>query len=313
MVASLTLVVRCVYVCLVWYPINQSAPNGSSVGTAGFPVIDFLYIVCTAGARKYEPCRVSGHQRSQKRNGHVQKLKANTQKRMDDLQNPKNASNKKLDKGIDLSLSVEDIMQRMDQLKEKVVVEQDQAERERIITRIQALNSAWMELTGENDSAAASDAKASGKDLATTLKEDLAKYTTQLKEMQAQEDAQRDEVEDMREKMNASQPVIDRLRQEREVCLTVVRSLWDKTKAINEEYSGMFDSYKEELKEWNARMDVIMADRCGIPGLCVIFALQLLKALMCSSVLAACPRPASPVASSCDYPRGTCMYEHGDS
>ena len=303
----MTLVVRCVYACHVWYPIHQGAPNGSAVGTAGFSVLDLLYIVCTAGARKYEPCRVSGHQRSQQRNGHVQKLKANTQKRMDDVQNPKNASNKKLDKGIDLSLSVEDIMQRMEQLKEKVVVEQDQAERERIITRIQALNSAWMELTGEKDSAAASDAKASGKDLATTLKEDLAKYTTQLKEMQAQEDAQRDEVEDMREKMNASQPVIDRLRQEREVCLTVVRSLWDKIKAINEEYSGMFDSYKEELKEWNARMDVIMADRCGIHGLCVIFALQLLKALMCSSVLAACPRPASPVASSCDVSGGSDM------
>lgn len=196
---------------------------------------------------------------------HVQKLKANTQKRIDDLQNPKNASNKKLDKGIDISLSVEDIMQRMEQLKEKVVVEQDTAERERIITRIQALNSAWMELTGEKDAASGSDAKASGKDLATTLKDDLAKYSTQLKEIQAQEETQRDEVEDMREKMNASQPVIDRLRQEREVCLTVVRSLWDKIKAINEEYSGMFDAYKEELKEWNARMDVIMADRCAAP------------------------------------------------
>ena len=194
----------------------------------------------------------------------MQKLKANTEKRMDDLQNPKNASKKKIDKGIDLGLSVEDIMQRMEQLKEKVVMEQDTAERERIITRIQALNSAWMELTGEKDTVAGSDAKTSGKDLATSLKDDLAKYTTQLKEMQAQEDTQRDEVEDMREKMNASQPVIDRLRQEREVCLTVVRSLWDKIKAINEEYSGMFDSYKEELKEWNARMDVIMADRCAL-------------------------------------------------
>lgn len=197
----------------------------------------------------------------------MQKLKAQSQKRLGDLENPKNASNKKLNKGIDLTLSVEDIMQRMEQLKEKVVVEQDTAERERIITRIQALNSAWMELTGEKDAAAASDAKASGKDLATTLKDDLAKYTTQLKEMQAQEETQREEVEDMREKMNASQPVIDRLRQEREVCLTVVRSLWDKIKAINEEYSGMFDSYKEELKEWNARMDVVMADRCVL-GFC---------------------------------------------
>jgi chromosome segregation ATPase len=144
-----------------------------------------------------------------------------------------------------------------------VVVEQDTAERERIITRIQALNSAWMELTGENNAASA-DSKASGKDLATSLKEDLAKYTVQLKEIQAQEDAQRDEVEDMRAKMNASQPVIDRLRQEREVCLTVVRSLWDKIKAINEEYSGLFDAYKEELKEWNERMDVVMAERYAV-------------------------------------------------
>lgn len=194
----------------------------------------------------------------------MQKLKANTEKRLDDLQNPKNSSSKKLNKGIDLSLSVEDIMQRMEQLKEKVVVEQDTAERERIITRIQALNSAWMELTGEKNPAANADPKAGGKDLATTLKDDLAKYTVQLKDIEAQEETQRDEFEDMRDKMNASQPVIDRLRQEREVCLTVVRSLWDKIKAINEEYSGLFDSYKEELKEWNARMDVIMADRCAV-------------------------------------------------
>eukprot|EP00892_Ulva_mutabilis_P000262 jgi/Ulvmu1/10236/UM060_0037.1 len=189
----------------------------------------------------------------------LEKLKANCQKRLEDARNPK-AAVAKLSKGAGLNLTPDDILQQMERLREKVEVEQDPAERDRICARIQGLHSSWQALTGEKDATTARGAPA-GKDLAATLEGELQKHTQDLKEVLAREQTERAAVEDLRAKIDESQPAIDRLRQEREVCMTVVRQLRDKMTEIRSDYSEQFETFKVAMAEWKTKMDEVMSER----------------------------------------------------
>lgn len=194
------------------------------------------------------------------RNSPLQKLKANCQKRLEDLRNPK-AATAKVSKGMGVNLTPDDIILQMERLREKVEAEQDPSERDRICARIQGLHSSWQALTGEKEPSAARGA-AGGKNLAAFLEEELQKHTKELKEVLSREQTERAAVEDLRAKIVESQPAIDRLRQEREVCLTVVRQLRDKTTEINADYSEQFETFKAAMAEWKVTMDKVMTERC---------------------------------------------------
>jgi DNA repair exonuclease SbcCD ATPase subunit len=188
----------------------------------------------------------------------LQKQLALTKQRLNDLRSP-SSKPKVVQKGVDLNLSPDDIVERMEQLKDKVVTEQDAAERDRIVSRIQALNNSYVQLTQNGEG---SKSQYDGQ-LQATLEQDLTRMQQEMNEIKKQESTQRAAVEDMREKINASQPTIDKLRQEREVCISVVKSLRAKITEINEEYSQKFTEYREALTQWNADMDVIMAEKCA--------------------------------------------------
>ena len=188
----------------------------------------------------------------------MQKLKSTCQKRLDDVRNPK-AAVAKVSKAPGLNLTPDDIIHQMERLREKVEAEQDPAERDRICARIQGLHSSWQALTGEKEVSTATR----GKDLAATLEAELQKHTQELKEVASREQTERAAVEDLRAKIDESQPAIDRLRQEREVCLTVVRQLRDKIAEINSDYSDQFEAFKVAMTEWKTKMDEVMAERYG--------------------------------------------------
>lgn len=189
----------------------------------------------------------------------LQKLKANCQKRLEDLRNPKAAA-AKVSKGVGLNLTPDDIILQMERLREKVEVEQDPEERDRICARIQGLHSSWQALTGEKEPSVARGSNG-GKGFATSLEDDLQKHTKELKDVIAREQTERASVEDLRAKIEESQPAIDRLRQEREVCLTVVRQLRDKVSEINADYSEQFETFKAAMAEWKVTMDRVMTER----------------------------------------------------
>lgn len=189
----------------------------------------------------------------------LEKLKANCQKRLEDLRNPK-AATAKVSKGVGVNLTPDDIVLQMERLREKVEVEQDPVERDRICARIQGLHSSWQALTGEKEPSAGRGATG-GKPLAASLEEELQKHTKELKEVLSREHTERAAVEDLRAKIEESQPAIDRLRQEREVCLTVVKQLRDKMTEINADYSEQFETFKAAMAEWKVTMDKVMTER----------------------------------------------------
>ena len=204
----------------------------------------------------------------------MQKLHDMTKKRLDELNNPKTAKAPKT-KGVDLNLSPQDILTRMEQLKDKVSNEADPEESTRLIARIQALNASYVQLMGV-DAASGPDGSGGGAANGSSVKErveqDQLKYANELDSATQKEAELREELAELREKLDGAQPHIEQLRKERETCQDVVRTLRDKITAINEEWQGKFDEFKAATDKWFVEKDEVMKERCAplaqIPALC---------------------------------------------
>ena len=194
----------------------------------------------------------------------MQKLHDMTKKRLDELNNPKTAKAPKT-KGVDLNLSPQDILTRMEQLKDKVSNEADPEESTRLIARIQALNASYVQLMGV-DAASGPDGSGGGAANGSSVKErveqDQRKYADELDSATQKEAELREELTELREKLDSAQPHIEQLRKERETCQDVVRTLRDKITAINEEWQGKFDEFKAATDKWFVEKDEVMKERC---------------------------------------------------
>ena len=176
-----------------------------------------------------------------------------TRKRLDEVNHPQSV---KVSKSKVIDSKPEDILAMMEQLKDKLPLEQDPEESQRLIARIQTLNASYVQLMGTD--AAAGPGAGGGRSVKDGLEEDLRKYAQELKAISAKESEQREQLATLREQLDESQPHIDRLRKERDTCSDVVRTLRDKITAINDEYQGKFDEYKTAMDSWAAdRKDVL--------------------------------------------------------
>ena len=187
-----------------------------------------------------------------------------TKKRLEDMDNPKGGKGKPPQlKGVEASMQPQDILNRMEQLKERLSAEQDQEEANRIIGRIQTLNTSYMQLTGSDVPNGAAAGSSSGGSIRTALENDLHKHGTELQAAMAREEQTRAELNELQEKLEESAPHIQRLKQERETCLDVVRKLRDAIEGINAEWQEKFDGYKSAMDAWAAQRDEVMKERCA--------------------------------------------------
>jgi chromosome condensin MukBEF ATPase and DNA-binding subunit MukB len=186
-----------------------------------------------------------------------QKLQDIARKRMNELKEPASV---KLPgkKALDVSSSPQEILAMMDQLKDKVAHEADGDERNRLIARIQALHASYEQLTAPKDS----QGGGSTDTIKATLQAELDKHTQDLKVIKEKEAEQRQQLDDLHEKLGESQPHIDKLRKERETCLDVVRNLREKINAIHDEWQGKFDVYKSAMDAWVAERKEVQKEWC---------------------------------------------------
>jgi hypothetical protein len=189
----------------------------------------------------------------------LQKLQEIAHKRMAELKEPAKVK-LPVQNVVGVSSSPQEILAMMEQLKDKVANEPDGDERDRLIARIQALHASYGQLTAELKDGAPRGGGSEG--IKASLQAELDKHAADLKVIKEKEAEQRQQLDDLREKLEQSQPHIDRLHQERKTCLDVARNLRDKITAINEEWQGKFNEFKEAMDTWAAERKEVQKERC---------------------------------------------------